>query len=517
MPKYLDETGLAHFWDNIKKYTDNADAELTKNDHIATQFGYLFRVSPVSVRNAFSDSNYAPQGMCIDGNNIGYFAIAPTASNTATNVARIFKVPMSTKIVADYADLPVGHCNSMCYDTENDLIYITPNQVNGTAVTNLFVVDPSTMTLVNTYDIGITGRVIYDKATNKAYIANTSTIYSLDIETFTTEYICDTEISKVITSLSTDGFLGNGITCYDGIMYCTVGKDNASYIISFDVNDGHLIDVVNVPHEVGIYYITENQDSDFTADGALVVYAIGTFFNVADRPSAARGVVIGVNINGKTILPNHIYRNNCAGDCDDNGLPENSKTGKYSLASTGYNASNPVLYDISEAQAIGRKYGSNVVNLTGGTYSADTIIPDLNDVLVIRHVNSNMVVVEFDSVITFSNVYFEAYSNGNAANTILRKKATATSVAMAALTCTFRSVGFEVEEGAPDDSFVRVRNCATVNDTCTFTDKGSVTQGRFWHLNQSRGIVSIPSTLATSYPEFATYFPSDITTQIIGL
>lgn len=480
--------------DTVKKYIDdsfdNVDNKLRK--YVAkdstSEMHYLFRLSAEGLEAPFNAN--IPQGMCMLQNNIGLFALAPSASSAQTT-ARLFKVNMTNRTVIETIDAQLGHCNSMCYDIKKNLVYVTPNQMAGASTSALLVCNPNTLEVQRSIPMPIQGRIMYDKITDRVFIANSSEIYEVNTSDYTTTKISDIQLNNISHSLVTsNGFLGNGMTVYNDVIYFTSGYDGQNLLVQINLN-GEPVKVSQIPYDCYLYHIREFQDCDFTSDGILVIYSGGYI------GSHIFGVVGGISINGLSRFPvtdiftaNNALVLNRTYDC--NGMGEITNVPLTSLGSSGSPMLTPIEAQWASLNQV--QTANHFIQLTGFIKTSELLENAPIYIRCISGIDSGLLV---DKSLTLTELYIDAYSDSTG-HAFIRKTLQSTGYLLSTYITMLRGVIIDFDSGITSAHLFNVRGLFVIGSGCSINDVDS--SGALSQINQYAGLISCEPSVASAYP-----------------
>lgn len=293
MAKYLDETGLAHFWGNTKEYVVDSVSDVQRQLYSRDSGLYIGRIAPESTTKAY------PQGMCLLDDSTGLF----TMTSTNSNEADIFKVDLVNKVVLEKFTGNFAHANSLCYDSSRDVVYVCPSydySSGSTRVRYFYECDPSTMqiTATRTFDNIYPESIAIDPVTGTYYVTNRADsglyLYSLDISTLRLTYIGN--VSSKLQQIQYESSASQTVHAYDGKFYCVVGGRHCQAIIVFD-SSLSIKNIIGLNDSLFIYNMYELQDIDFTSHGDVVFYAM---VSSPIYPSRLGGIG-GINVHGNML------------------------------------------------------------------------------------------------------------------------------------------------------------------------------------------------------------------------
>lgn len=149
--KYLDENGLAHFWDNAKAYVDGTANELsakTSQNIIAITSDMVVKLGDIP--RTFNGMTYGVQG--IEYAN-GYLYVGYSRQSTYCCIAKIN--PSTLEVIAYKEPDVYVHFNSLCY-FDGYLYTVSPetSTIDGATACYITVIDASTLEIVKNVSIG---------------------------------------------------------------------------------------------------------------------------------------------------------------------------------------------------------------------------------------------------------------------------------------------------------------------------------------------------------------------------
>lgn len=154
---------------------------------------------------------YTPQGGCTDGTYI-YRAMVENDEQPT----RLQKIDMTGAVVMEKTDTSYGHANDMTYCSKDGLLYIT----HSSSTSIVYKVDPITLTLVDTIDIGRTIWGIDYNATDDLFILGGVGDAYLSVYTYDFNFMYRIKPDNQFT-----GMVRQGITSNEN--YIFVSLDNA--------------------------------------------------------------------------------------------------------------------------------------------------------------------------------------------------------------------------------------------------------------------------------------------------
>ena len=339
---------------------------------------------------------------------------AYTNSDTNNNTVLVLVDLDAAEVIRTYPS-QFGHCNGMCYNPDNDKVYICPAgdyAQNPPGHTGYFYICNSTTLAVeetvSTYVYDASGHphsVCYDKITGRMFMTfyqhgtGAIKLYELDPATNELEYMCivptaQSELNKHYAQNMTGGT--QDINAYNGELYYLIGGNSTTAIINID-EDGAIKNIIGVKDDVYIYSMIEAQAFDFNSFGDIVMF--GNSSTVSD--SYRYVAIYGINFNGGMMID--ATKTNPYNGIEYTAYVDEGNNSTYTLAPTG-SSSNPYpTLDEALASVASKRYRDIRISSASGTYS---IKPSaLNNVDVYIHAdNSNNVISLRGTVQTHSKL-----------------------------------------------------------------------------------------------------------------
>lgn len=232
MPKYLDETGLARFWQTIKK-----------EQYLKSMNGAMLSLMPVVRQEVLGTNGTSAQGFCIFGDNDEYCAWGfPTSDDSSTTLA-IFTTSDNEEIAR--ATMPLAHCNAL--SCRNDTLVT----VNATTQT-LYFIDVS-----NPLSPVVSDTVALSSGHSFATVCwyDDDTILGVDATSDTSFefYLIDAASGNISatgeTYDNTMKLVPQGISCDDKYIYRAYSDSNN--VMVFDKTTFEVLYTFAVPNQVG--------------------------------------------------------------------------------------------------------------------------------------------------------------------------------------------------------------------------------------------------------------------------
>lgn len=207
---------LRHYAIPPKCQTDNTGCPLTNvvGDYIPKSWEPRYDVLEIDEGYLLRDDvtgAYTPQGACTDGTYI-YRALVEH-DDQAT---KLQKLDLQGNIVLEKTDTVYGHANDMTYCSKDGLLYIA----HSSSTSIVYKVDPNTLTLVDTIDIGRTIWGIDYNATYDLFVLGGVGDAYISVYTYNFSFMYRIKESNAYT-----GLVRQGLTCTDN--YIFVALDNA--------------------------------------------------------------------------------------------------------------------------------------------------------------------------------------------------------------------------------------------------------------------------------------------------
>lgn len=224
----------------------------------------------------FDRDKTIPQGFCIISNDTCLAAMTSNDSNTSY----IYKINFISGVVVNKYEGPFSHANSLCYNPNEDVVYITPcydYENSATPVNFFYEVSPSNMAIIKTHSFSseiAPHSICYDKITDKFYLVSEDSNYTLYEINMTDDSLREIgHIKDIITEIKFKGSGYNDLGSYNGIFYYVFGNTTGSGIIAFDGNMS-ILNIFTPNQNVWIYSILEIQSIDFTNDGDVILFSL---------------------------------------------------------------------------------------------------------------------------------------------------------------------------------------------------------------------------------------------------
>lgn len=205
------------------------------------------------------------QGAASDGKYF-YSALKKKVGDVETDV--IAKTDMQTgKLVASSAEMPLDHCNDMCYNPEKNIL-VVPNMVGK----RLTVIDPDTLEMKNFIQAdslpGTPYGISYNAANHCYVILAGSKVCFVDCDTF--------RVLRTFPLISMP-YTGQGVDSDDHYVYVPMSKKadagtNDNVIVTYDIATGDVVAQIHIADSIeietminvdGVYY------AHFNSGGSL--------------------------------------------------------------------------------------------------------------------------------------------------------------------------------------------------------------------------------------------------------
>lgn len=174
------------------------------------RYGELRMDAAAKIREDIT-GEYTPQGGCTDGTYI-YRALVKN-DDEAT---KLQKLSLTGEILLEKTTTSYGHANDMTYCSKDGLLYIA----HSSSTNIIYKVDPSTLELVDTINIGTSIWGIDYNATDDVFVLGLVGSAFLSVYTYEFKFIYRIKMQNAFT-----GMVRQGLSCTDN--YIFVNLDNA--------------------------------------------------------------------------------------------------------------------------------------------------------------------------------------------------------------------------------------------------------------------------------------------------
>ena len=384
MAKYIDENGLAHFWDTISDRINDVQGQLYSREKGL----YIGRIAPESTTKAY------PQGMCLLDDSTGLF----TMTSANSNEADVFKVDLVNKVVLEKFTGNFAHANSLCYDSTRDVVYVCPSydySSGSTRVNYFYECDPDTLqiTATRTFTNIHPESIAIDPATGTYYITGREStglhLYSFDISTLSLTYIGS--VSNMVAQIQYESSALQTVRAYDGLFYCVLGGRHCQAIVVFD-SSMTIKNIIGLSDSLFIYNMYELQDIDFTSHGDVVFYATVSSPIFPSRFGGIGGINVHGNMLGWFDYPQH----------DEKAIHVKSDTANYAIDQNGTSAK-PFTDFIEALQAVNTGRGECIL------LDGDFTVPEkstLEYMRIIVLLNNHILTFSAGMTFNFCNMLF---------------------------------------------------------------------------------------------------------------
>ena len=185
------------------------------------------------------------QGAASDGKYF-YSALKKKVDNVETDV--IAKTDMKTgKLVASSAEMPLDHCNDMCYNPEKNIL-VVPNMVGK----RLTVIDPETLEMKESFLAdslpGTPYAISYNAANHCYVILAGSQVCFVDCDKFT--------VNRSFPLISMP-YVGQGVDSDDHYVYVPMSKKaeagtNDNVLVTYDIASGKVVAQIHIAESIEI-------------------------------------------------------------------------------------------------------------------------------------------------------------------------------------------------------------------------------------------------------------------------
>jgi len=228
MPKYLDQTGLAHFWDTVNEAMTTI--KLNSRELLLNKLGVI---EQRTIEAAGYTSNC--QGFCVHGD-----YMYTIWRNPSTEVGYLEKRNKKTGALIGSGTISnVGHANSMCYDLANDQLCLVTGFNSSANMYSIIKIDPDTLASTGIFDWSSTAyvndqyiRIGYNQSDGYVYVIGYTSFLKIDMSS-------ETILGETALTYP-DGYVQRDVTqggcAYDD--YVGIVLNDSNTIMFFDKSTG---------------------------------------------------------------------------------------------------------------------------------------------------------------------------------------------------------------------------------------------------------------------------------------
>ena len=242
-----------------------------------------------------------PQGMCIKGDTL----VCVATNSKDSNACVVFDIDRKTGAIAKTTNVNWGHANGLCYDADENCIYVCTNYdytTSAAQVKTMLKVNASTYATIDTITFDFEPHSIcIDPVTKECFITAEELnpfaikLYKVTNKTnWTTKLIgtIDTTMED-LNFLNIESFGAQNIRSYNGELWYLDGGGSANALINLDAKDASIKRVISDINKSWIYTLNEAEGFDFTANGDVYLWSKSTYHS-----NVTMGVVSMLNIYG---------------------------------------------------------------------------------------------------------------------------------------------------------------------------------------------------------------------------
>ena len=241
-----------------------------------------------------------PQGMCIRNDTL----VCVSTNSNNSNECIVFDINRKTGAIAKTTTVNWGHANALCYDKDEDCIYVCTNYDftnNKQQVNSMLKVNANTYTTLETINFNFEPHsMAIDPITKECWITAEEyspfaiKLYKVDKTNWSTELvgIIDTSL-KTVNFVKIDSYGTQNIRAYNGELWYLVGGNSVNALLNLDKKDASIKRIVSNINNSFIYSLQEAECFDFTDEGDVYLWSRSNYHN-----SMAMGVVSMINIYG---------------------------------------------------------------------------------------------------------------------------------------------------------------------------------------------------------------------------
>lgn len=232
---------------------------------------------PIHMIRLQNDTTCNTQGACLLNDNEMICCLG--AVSAAKPESYIYRVNIKTQVVENEYVRLFGHCNSICYNSDNNKLYMIPMYDENYALYNvIYVIDVNTLNIENTITVDsafLLRTIMFDKETEKMYVGDSH--FRLREFNYNTNQLSDSiielNVSQAISYLpaAQQSVLANDIKIYNKKFYffTSYGTNNNPQLYIFDIA-GNLLACTNINQFCGHMTVREPEGFDFNSVGDIV-------------------------------------------------------------------------------------------------------------------------------------------------------------------------------------------------------------------------------------------------------
>lgn len=232
---------------------------------------------PIHMIRLQNDSTCNTQGACLLNDNEMICCLG--AVSAAKPESYIYRVNIRTQVVENEYVRLFGHCNSICYNSVTNKLYMVPMYDENYALYNvIYVIDINTFNIENTITVDsafLLRTIMFDKETKKMYVGDSQ--FRLREFNYITNQLSDSiielNVSQAISYLpaAQQRLLDNDIKIYNEKFYffTSYGTNNNPQLYIFDLT-GNLLACTNINQFCGHMTVREPEGFDFNSVGDIV-------------------------------------------------------------------------------------------------------------------------------------------------------------------------------------------------------------------------------------------------------